>query len=269
MPELPEVETTCRGISPFTLGYSIESIIIRQPKLRWPVNPELGAILSGQTIINVKRRAKYLLLQMPIGDLMIHLGMSGSLSIVEEQTVGKHDHLDICLSNGKIIRFNDPRRFGSVIFNQQGDSHPLLIKLGIEPLTDEFDGNYLHHQAIGKNTPIKSFIMNNHIVVGVGNIYAQESLFLSGIHPKRAAGKVSLVRMKHLVQIIKQVLAEAIEAGGSSLKDFTGADGKPGYFQQKLHVYGRQTKNCLKCHKPLKQVVISQRSTVYCAQCQR
>ena len=269
MPELPEVETTCRGIAPFAIGQTIENIIIRQAKLRWPVDRKLINKLAGLKITNVSRRAKYLLLETRIGSLMIHLGMSGSLRIIDQQPVKKHDHVDICLSNGKTIRFNDPRRFGSIILNQHGEQHTLLVKLGVEPLLDEFDATYLHNKAVGRKIAIKSFIMNNHIVVGVGNIYAQESLFLCGIHPKRAASKISLARMEKLVLTIKQVLARAIEAGGSSLKDFTGADGKPGYFQQTLNVYGRQAEFCLQCKTKLKQITIGQRTTVYCPQCQR
>ena len=244
MPELPEVETTCRGITPFAKGQRIDKIIVRQEKLRWPVDKDINKKLSGLKINNISRRAKYLLLETNKGSLMIHLGMSGSLKIVEQSPPEKHDHVDICLSNGKIIRFNDPRRFGSVLFNQQGEQHSLLSKLGVEPLTNEFNTSYLHKKAKGKKIAIKAFIMNNHIVVGVGNIYAQESLFSSGIHPKRAAGDISLKRMALLVVTIKNVLSDAIEAGGSSLKDFTGADGKPGYFQQTLNVYGRHQEPC-------------------------
>jgi len=269
MPELPEVETTCRGIEPFANNQTIERIIVRQAKLRWSVDKALNKKLKGQKITDVSRRAKYLLLQTHIGDLMIHLGMSGSLRIVEKQKPEKHDHVDICLSNGKTIRFNDPRRFGSIILNKQGEEHSLLEKLGPEPLTSDFDATYLHTKAIGRKVAIKSFIMNNHIVVGVGNIYAQESLFLSGINPNRTACKVSKVRMEKLVSNIKQVLADAIKAGGTTLKDFSGADGKPGYFQQTLNVYGRNEEPCFKCETKLKQVTIGQRTTIYCSKCQR
>lgn len=269
MPELPEVETTCRGIAPFAKGQIIDEIIVRQSKLRWPVDKSLNHKLAGQKITNISRRAKYLLLETEQGSLMIHLGMSGSLSVVENRPLKKHDHLDICLNNGKTIRFNDPRRFGSVILNQQGLEHSLLIKLGIEPLSDDFNAVYLHQKASTRKVAIKSFIMNNHVVVGVGNIYAQESLFLSGIHPNRAACKISFTRIEKLVTTIKQVLERAIEAGGSSLKDFTGADGKPGYFQQTLNVYGRHDQNCIACDSPLKQANIGQRTTIYCPQCQR
>lgn len=273
MPELPEVETTCRGIEPFAKGQTIKRIIVRQANLRWPVDKNLNKKLKGQKIVKVNRRAKYLLLETAAGDLMIHLGMSGSLRIVNQSSakeeLQKHDHVDICLSNGKTIRFNDPRRFGSVILNKQGDQHSLLEKLGPEPLTDDFNAAYLHAKTIGRKAAIKSFIMNNHIVVGVGNIYAQEALFNSGIHPNRAACKVSKIRIEKLVSNIKQVLADAIKAGGTTLKDFSGADGKPGYFQQTLNVYGRYGQVCLKCESELKQVTIGQRTTVYCSKCQR
>jgi len=273
MPELPEVETTRRGIEPFAQGQTIEQVIIRQAKLRWSVDKALNKKLKGQEIKGVTRRAKYLLLQTDVGDLMIHLGMSGSLRIVGKQQakkqLQKHDHVDICLSNEQIIRFNDPRRFGSIILNKQGNEHSLLEKLGPEPLTEQFNAEYLYSKAKSRKVAIKAFIMNNHIVVGVGNIYAQESLFLSGIHPNRAACKVSKKRMEKLVSNIKRVLADAIKAGGTTLKDFSGADGKPGYFQQTLNVYGRSGEPCLECKTELKQVTIGQRTTVYCSQCQK
>ncbi len=268
MPELPEVETTRRGIEPHSLGQIIKQIIVRQPKLRWPVDPEINQKLSGQRIIGISRRAKYLLIEMSIGHLMIHLGMSGSLKVITDQKLEKHDHIDICLLNGKRIRFNDPRRFGSVLFNPGGATHRLLKDLGVEPLSEDFMNDYLYQKAIGRKIAVKSFIMNNQVVVGIGNIYAQESLFLSGIHPNRAANKVSKRRMNILLKNIKKVLSEAIQAGGSSLKDFTGADGKPGYFQQSLAVYGRQGQACVQCGSTLKLKVIGQRSTIYCGTCQ-
>ncbi len=269
MPELPEVETTLQGILPYALGQIIERVVVRQFKLRWPIEPDINKRFTGVRVNSISRRAKYLLLETDAGDLMIHLGMSGSLRIITEQPATKHDHVDIILSNGKTIRFNDPRRFGSVIVNRQKLAHPLLEKLGPEPLSADFDGDYLHQTARARKVPIKSFIMNNHVVVGVGNIYAQESLFIAGIHPKREACKISKKRMQLLVETIKQVLSRAIRAGGSSLKDFTGADGKPGYFQQTLNVYGRAGERCLQCESELKQATIGQRTTVYCTYCQR
>ncbi len=269
MPELPEVETSCRGIEPHAKNQRIQQIIVRQPKLRWPVTPDLDKKLSGQRIHRVTRRAKYLMLETDKGDLMIHLGMSGSLKIVTDQPVEKHEHLDICLSNGKIIRYKDPRRFGCILLNQEGDKHPLLAKLGVEPLTDELTADYLYQHARHRKVAIKNFIMNSHILVGVGNIYAAESLFLAGIHPNRAANRVSLKRFEQLVAMIKMVLEKAILAGGSSLKDFTSSEGKPGYFQQELLVYGRQNLPCVQCESPLKLMQIGQRASVYCGQCQK
>jgi formamidopyrimidine-DNA glycosylase len=269
MPELPEVETTRRGIEPYAKGQVIEQVVVREARLRWPVEPNLCQVVSGQMIQSVNRRAKYLLLSTAVGDVMIHLGMSGSLRIIDGQPPQKHDHLDIVLSNGKTIRFNDPRRFGSVLLNPINHQHKLLASLGIEPLSDQFNSDYLWQIAHNRKVAIKTLIMNNHVVVGVGNIYAQESLFLAGIHPNRAANRISRVRLSCLVDIIKQVLTKAIKAGGSSLKDFTGADGKPGYFQQTLNVYGRNGADCNVCQKALKQLTIGQRTTVFCSTCQK
>jgi formamidopyrimidine-DNA glycosylase len=269
MPELPEVETTRRGIEPYAKGQRIEKVIVREKRLRWPVDENLSAQLSGRQITSVERRAKYLLLATDIGEVMIHLGMSGSLRIIEQEKPKKHDHLDLVLCNGKTIRFNDPRRFGSVLLAPAGQQHKLLASLGVEPLLDEFNIDYLWPLAKQRKLPIKAFIMNNQVVVGVGNIYAQEALFLTGIHPGRAANRISKKRLESLIEAIKQVLAKAIEAGGSSLKDFTGADGKPGYFQQTLNVYGRQGEACVVCSNPLKQLTIGQRNTAFCSHCQR
>ena len=270
MPELPEVETSRRGIEPFCLNVQIEKIVVRQPKLRWPVDPELSLKLSGQKITAVKRRGKYILLQIGENDLMIHLGMSGSLRVVECSTEAtKHDHIDIVLSNGKAIRYNDPRRFGCFVLNVEGKRHKLLAKLGIEPLTEDFDCEYLYSICRQRKVAIKSLIMNSQVVVGVGNIYAQEALFMAKIHPNRASNNISEQRIGHLVKAIKSILLEAIKAGGSSLKDFTSAEGKPGYFQQALKVYGRGSEPCLICSSRLKQSTIAQRTTVYCCHCQR
>lgn len=270
MPELPEVETSCRGISPYCLNHRIVSIDVRQPKLRWPVDPKLSIILEQQEITAVRRRAKYIILETGKGDLMIHLGMSGSLRVVDSSfPISKHDHIDIRLSNNKIIRYNDPRRFGSFVHNIEGDQHKLLVKLGVEPLTEAFDTNYFYGVCHNRRTSIKALVMNSQIVVGVGNIYAQEALFNVGIHPSRKGNNLSKKRIGLLVEAIKVILIKAIEAGGSSLKDFTAADGKPGYFQQTLEVYGRAGENCNLCKKPLKQSVIGQRTTVYCSNCQK
>lgn len=270
MPELPEVETSCRGIAPHCVSTEIIKVEVRQAKLRWPVEPELGLKVHRKEINNVERRGKYLLLKLGDIDLMIHLGMSGSLRVLERYVEpGKHDHVDIFLSNGKVIRYNDPRRFGSVLINAQGETHPLLIKLGVEPLGEEFNGDYLYEYCRQRKVPIKALIMNSHVVVGVGNIYAQEALFRAGIAPHRAANKVARKRINILVDVIKTVLLEAIEAGGSSLKDFTAADGKPGYFQHTHQVYGRAGEPCIQCKKLLKQKTIGQRTTAYCSHCQK
>ena len=270
MPELPEVETSCRGIEPHCHQVVIRDVIVRQKKLRWPVEDSLAERLQGQKIKSVSRRGKYMLLQVEEGALMIHLGMSGSLRVVDEAVaVTKHDHVDICLANGKRVRYNDPRRFGCLIFNTEGAAHPLLAKLGVEPLTDDFDHEYLFAICQKRKTAIKSLIMNSHVVVGVGNIYAQEALFQAKIHPNRAANKINKARIERLVDAIKQVLKAAIKAGGSSLKDFTSAEGKPGYFQHTFQVYGRAGEPCNQCNKLLKQAQIGQRTTVYCGFCQR
>jgi len=270
MPELPEVETSCRGISPHCLNHTIISIDVRQPKLRWPVEPELSVKLEQQEITAVKRRGKYIIIETSKGSLMIHLGMSGSLRVVEPSyPLSKHDHIDICLSNDKIIRYNDPRRFGCFVLNTEGEQHKLLAKLGVEPLSELFDTHYLYEICSKRKTPIKAIIMNSRIVVGVGNIYAQEALFKARIYPNRSANNISKKRIELLVEAIKITLAKAIKAGGTSLKDFTAADGKPGYFQQTLEVYGRAGDNCNICQKQLKQSVINQRTTVYCSNCQK
>ena len=268
MPELPEVETTRRGIQPYIENASIRSIIVRQPRLRWPVSEALSAI-SMSKVFSVERRAKYLLLGLADGYIIIHLGMSGSLRVVDiDCPVGKHDHVDLVMNNGKIIRYNDPRRFGSILWTDDLQNHPLLSKLGPEPLEALFDGEYLFKQREGKTKNIKQFIMDNKIVVGVGNIYANEALFLSGIHPKRPANKISKKRYIQLSNNIKKVLSEAIKQGGTTLKDFVGGDGKPGYFQQQLNVYGRGDLPCTHCKTTLKEIRIGQRSTVYCPNCQ-
>ena len=269
LPELPEVETTRRGIQPYVEHKQIRAITIRDRRLRWPVSDELTTLSMAQ-VHKLERRAKYLILHLPKGYIIIHLGMSGSLRVVDASApVGKHDHIDLQMSDGKIIRYNDPRRFGSVLWVDDWKTHPLFSKLGPEPLDSAFDAEYLHLQAKGKKTNIKQFIMDNKNVVGVGNIYANEALFLSGIHPKRPASNISKKRIAQLVSHIKQTLATAITQGGTTLKDFVGGDGKPGYFQQQLKVYGRGGQPCTQCDTTLKEVKLGQRSTVYCSKCQR
>lgn len=270
MPELPEVETICRGVAPFIEGQTIQRIQVRQPKLRWPVPEQLSQILSGQQIIQVSRRAKYLLFSMPSGTLLIHLGMSGSLKLVPvDQPVGKHDHIDILFSHGSLLRFNDPRRFGSVLWTADPvEQHPLLKSLGPEPLSDAFTGEQLYSWAKTRHTAVKSFIMNSHIVVGVGNIYANEALFSANIRPDRKASSISLNEYCRLADNIRTVLQQAITQGGTTLRDFVNESGKPGYFQQQLMVYGRAGLACYHCQQLLTEIRIANRSTVFCNHCQ-
>lgn len=270
MPELPEVETTCRGISPHISGQKLIKLIVRNPNLRWPVPDFLADMLEGGYVQRVTRRGKYLLVGFDEGDVMVHLGMSGSLRIVEEQeSPQKHDHVDFCFENGCALRLSDPRRFGSVLWQPKGEHHELLYSLGPEPLGEMFNADYLLSCCKGKKTAIKQVIMNSKVVVGVGNIYATEALFLCGIDPRRAAGNISALRVEKLVCEIKNVLSAAITQGGTTLKDFVGGDGKPGYFQQKLNAYGRKGKPCVNCLSPLTEVRLGQRSTVFCKHCQR
>jgi formamidopyrimidine-DNA glycosylase len=271
MPELPEVETSRRGIEPHLLNRTIKNVTIRQHKLRWPIPKNLPALAEGQKVRAVNRRAKYIVLKLDNGSIIIHLGMSGSLRICTNKTPAeKHDHIDICVTGNKILRLRDPRKFGCVLWTADNiNEHKLIVNLGPEPLDDIFTAEYLHKKASKRTCSIKSFIMNSHMVVGVGNIYASESLFKAGINPKRKAGSVSLVRFKKLVDAIKVTLRDSIEQGGTTLKDFTGGDGQPGYFAQKLLVYGRAGERCTVCSKPIKKITQQARSTFYCSQCQR
>lgn len=270
MPELPEVETTRRGIEPHIVGAKVTALQVRQPRLRWPVPADLPQWISGRVVEGVSRRGKYLLIAFDNGDVMVHLGMSGSLRVVSiASEAAKHDHLDLCFDNGRALRLTDPRRFGAVLWQPRGSEHELLAHLGPEPLSDAFSTDYLIQRAVRRTTAIKSFIMDSHVVVGVGNIYANEALFSAGIHPKRAAGKISAARMAVLVSAIKDVLHRAIEQGGTTLRDFVGGDGKPGYFKQQLNVYGRAGEPCVQCGGRLKEIRQGQRSTVYCSHCQR
>lgn len=271
MPELPEVETSRRGIEPYILDQKVTDVIIRQRQLRWPIPATLKTQIKNQTITQVKRRGKYILLTCEAGTAILHLGMSGSLRILDSSvTAEKHDHLDICFNNKKVLRLRDPRRFGCVLWTKKDPlSHKLLCKLGPEPLSNEFNAEYLFQLSRQRKVAIKTFLMNSHIVVGVGNIYANESLFSAGINPKRSANKLSFARYQQLVPIIKDILTRAIQQGGTTLKDFTQQDGKPGYFQQTLAVYGRTGEPCTKCGKPIKQITQAQRSSFYCTHCQK
>jgi formamidopyrimidine-DNA glycosylase len=272
MPELPEVETTLRGIEPHILNCVVERIVVRQRSLRWPVPQDIDTVFSGEKIVKVRRRAKYLLLCCRQNTLIIHLGMSGSLRVLPTASeFNKHDHLDIEFNNGAILRFHDPRRFGCVLYSNNSDleSHKLLANLGPEPFEEEFSAGYLFKQTRKRNVAIKSFIMNGNIVVGVGNIYASEALHMAGIMPGKAARRVSLAACTRLVEAIKTVLARAIESGGTTLKDFTNGDGKPGYFSQQLNVYGRAGEPCFRCGASIRSRVLGQRTSYYCATCQK
>ncbi|WP_166266832.1 bifunctional DNA-formamidopyrimidine glycosylase/DNA-(apurinic or apyrimidinic site) lyase [Marinobacter caseinilyticus] len=270
MPELPEVETTRQGIAPYCEGHRVRHVTVRDGRLRWPVPPELGATISNQTILAVERRAKYLLLRFHHGTVIAHLGMSGSLRVITDQSPPLlHDHVELELETGVRLRYNDPRRFGCWLWTDTPDVHPLLKSLGPEPLEDDFNGHYLKALARGKKTPIKHFIMDNHIVVGVGNIYANEALFKAGIHPRRAAGRISRDRYIALSEAIRETLSAAILMGGTTLRDFVNSDGMPGYFAQSLLVYGRTGQPCRTCGHTLREIRMSQRSTVYCSHCQR
>ena len=270
MPELPEVETSRRGIAPWVEQQVVREVIIRDRRLRWPIPAEIDRNLPGQTIRSVSRRAKYLLFDTAAGTAMLHLGMSGSVRIIHDhEPAGKHDHVDICLHTGKALRFRDPRRFGSLLWAKTPADHALLRDLGPEPLSADFDGGYLRRESRGRRVSIKQFIMNAGIVVGVGNIYASEALFGAGIHPKRSAGRISAGRMNDLSDAIKSVLLRAIEAGGTTLRDFHGGDGEPGYFERELDVYGRNGLPCRRCKTPISVIVLGQRSTFYCRTCQR
>jgi formamidopyrimidine-DNA glycosylase len=270
VPELPEVETTRRGIEPHIMGKKVTQVIIRQPILRWPVSVELGQCLTGQVIESVGRRSKYLFLKTQKGRVMIHLGMSGSLRVLTNPVkFEKHDHADFVFDNGKTLRFRDPRRFGSIFWLNDQEEHVLLENLGPEPLLDEFSVAYLYGRSRGRKVAIKQFIMNAQIVVGVGNIYANEALFLAGIRPGIAASRISRGRYEVLVATIKHLLEQAILSGGTTLKDFVKEDGSPGYFQQSLNVYGRGGQQCLRCQTILKEIRQGGRSTVFCSSCQK
>lgn len=270
MPELPEVETTRAGIEPHVLGQTIASIVVRQPKLRWEV-PDTVQGAVGCEILAVRRRAKYLLLETAAGTIVLHLGMSGSLTVQDvDKPVEKHDHLDIVFESGCCLRLNDPRRFGACLWQPAGDPELKLFQgLGPEPLTDDFDGERLFSMSRKKTVAVKNFVMTNAIVVGVGNIYANEALFLTGIDPRKPAGRISRQRYLKLAENIKIVLARAIEMGGTTLRDFLGADGKPGYFRIELNVYGKAGEPCPTCGAPIRSITIGQRNSFYCPKCQR
>ena len=275
MPELPEVETTRRGLLPHVAGRRIEHVLLRRADLRWPIPREVEELLPEQRIEGIRRRAKYLLLDTAAGSALLHLGMSGSLRVLADDTpVRAHDHVDISLDSGRVLRFNDPRRFGCLLWQAPGTTHALLAGLGPEPLSDgfdgaAFDGDYLFARSRGRTAPVKTFLMDQAVVVGVGNIYAAEALFQAGVSPLRAAGKVSRERYSALVQAVKAILTHAITRGGTTLRDFISPDGAPGYFEQELSAYGRGGAPCPRCGRAMKQATIGQRTTVWCTRCQR
>ncbi|MEM9383973.1 MAG: bifunctional DNA-formamidopyrimidine glycosylase/DNA-(apurinic or apyrimidinic site) lyase [Pseudomonadota bacterium] len=272
MPELPEVETTRRGIAPHVEGGTLQEVVVRESRLRWPVPPSLPAASAGQPLEGLERRAKYLIFRLPRGNLLLHLGMSGSVRVIErgkEPALKPHDHVDLCFDRAT-LRLNDPRRFGSLLWSPHPvSSHPLLAELGPEPLGDAFDGDYLFERSRGRRGAVKNFLMDGHVVVGVGNIYASESLFEAGISPTRPAGRISRARYVRLAQTVRKVLQRAIDSGGSTLRDFLRSDGSPGYFQLELAVYGREGEPCRTCGTEIRQRVIGQRASYYCLQCQR
>lgn len=271
MPELPEVETIMYGLKPHLEGSRIQDVVIRFPQLRWPIPSTLKANLTQQKIQHISRRGKYLLITLAKGTLIIHLGMSGRLCMVTNSIAPRrHDHVDIILCDNKILRYHDPRRFGAILWTEEEPyQHALLKSLGVEPLNDNFTADYLKQRAVGRRIAIKSFIMDSHVVVGVGNIYATEALFLAKIHPVTSAGMLTNKQCEDLVLAIQNVLRAAIKQGGTTLKDFVNSEGNPGYFLQKLTVYGRAGLPCVECHAALKSLKLGQRSTVYCEYCQQ
>ena len=270
MPELPEVETTRRGLERSIVGRTIANLVIRERRLRWPVGKRVAAELEGKRIGAVERRGKYLLLNVQHGALLIHLGMSGSLRYLEAPDAPRrHDHVDLCLVGGGCVRFNDPRRFGSLHFAADPARHRLLKNLGPEPLGKTFTADYLWHSCRGRRVAIKQHLMNGRVVVGAGNIYATEALFRAGIRPSRAAGRISRPRLALLVARLRDVLAEAVERGGTTLRDYVGADGEPGYFKLELDVYDRGGMPCKTCGTPIRRIVLGQRATFFCMRCQR
>lgn len=271
MPELPEVETTRRGLEPLVTGTAIRRFVIRQRRLRWPV-PAAVSRQAGQPVHALERRAKWLVWRLPAGSLLWHLGMSGSFRAwTGPPAPGAHDHIDLEMDNGRVIRFTDPRRFGALLWQPGPDPerHPRLAGLGPEPLDPAFDGEILWQRSRGRRAPVKSFIMDARTVVGVGNIYAAEALHAAGIHPRRSAGRIGRARYHRLAEAIRATLSRAIVAGGTSLRDFTVGDGTPGYFGQDLQVYGRAGRDCRSCGTRLRGAIIGQRATVWCPRCQR
>jgi len=271
MPELPEVETTCRGIAPHVTGRTVVDVVVREPRLRQPVPGDLALLMRGQRVRAVGRRGKYLWLHCRDGYLVIHLGMSGSLCLAPPgRPPRKHDHVEVAFSGGRCLRLHDPRRFSTVLWSP-GDplQHPLLRDMGLEPLSEALNGEYLFERSRGRRLTVKQFIMDGRIVAGVGNIYANEALHMAGIAPFRPAGRIARLRYGRLAEAIKAVLREAIAAGGTPLRDFYSGDGAPGYFKQRLRVYQRQGEPCRQCGHPIRTRRLGQRASFYCTACQR
>lgn len=270
MPELPEIETILNGLKPHLENNMIQEVIVRSSQLRWPIPSDLNQNLKGQKILHLSRRGKYLVIEVTSGTLLIHLGMSGSLKILTQSIPpSTHDHVDILLMNHQCLRYHDPRRFGALLWTVDNPlEHPLLKSMGIEPLTADFTGTYLKQRSLNRHTSIKTFIMNGRIVAGIGNIYATEALFLAKIHPCTPANILNVHQYDRLVVCIKNVLTDAISSGGTTLKDFVDSEGKPGYFIQKLQVYGRAGLPCVICKSPLQSIKLGQRTTVFCKKCQ-
>jgi formamidopyrimidine-DNA glycosylase len=270
MPELPEVETTRRGLAPYVVGRSIARVEVREPRLRWPVAKKLPSALAEARIASLERRGKYLMFGTDAGTLLVHLGMSGSLRYLPTPAApSAHDHIDVHFAEGGSLRFNDPRRFGSFVLTKAPELHPLIKGLGPEPLGAEFDADYLASSSRNRRVAIKLHLMNARVVVGIGNIYANEALFRAGIHPARAAGRIAKARFGPLVAAARDVLRDAIEEGGTTLRNFVGGDGKPGYFRQSLRVYEREGLPCFQCGASIERRVLGQRATYYCPRCQR
>ena len=270
MPELPEVETVRRGLAPHLENRSLLGARVRDPRLRWPVPENLDALVRGQEIRSVSRRGKYLLFRLDAGALICHLGMSGSLRLCDGGCPPeKHDHLDLLLADGRLLRYRDPRRFGALLWSDTPDRHPLLAGLGVEPLDDAFDGDLIHRLSRGKTASVKALLMDAHLIVGVGNIYANEALFQAGIDPRLAAGRLSRPRCRALAGAVRDTLSRAIAAGGSSLRDFVDGHGQPGYFQHSHFVYGRVGEPCRRCGAPIRQIRQNNRSSFLCPACQK
>jgi len=271
VPELPEVETTRRGLLPAMRGRRIVRAEVRERRLRWPIAKGLEGKLAGRTVRDLRRRAKYLVVDLDRGALIVHLGMSGRLAVLDRPVPpGPHDHFDLVLDDGRVVRFNDPRRFGSILHTEVDPfAHPLLAACGPEPLAEAFDGRYLFTITRGRRAAIKDVLMNARLIAGVGNIYASEALFRAGIHPRRAAGRVSAERCEALAQAMRATLEAAIEAGGSTLRDWLHADGATGYFQQNTFAYDRAGEPCRRCASAIRMIRQGARATYYCPRCQR